>query len=266
MNSRCRTLIPPQTAARVQLTNTREENKEFMSARRLKPSVGGAGEAASEVISQPDKVVDAIYRGILMGRFVPGQKLIEADLGLSFGVSRGPVREALKRLSAEGVVELTRHRGGYIRVLTRREAIDFLEILEVLTCFIARKAVAAAGTLKNAAEVREAFEMLARYRNPQAKGKQLLEQRVHFYDTLIKAGGNSQIASVMPMMRIHLLRLQAERYFSGADLRDRIDEYAAVTEAVLSGDAPQAERAMRRHIKQAQARLAKLPEEAFARE
>ena len=70
----------------------------------------------------------------------------------------------------------------------------------------------------------------------------------------------------MPMMRIHLLRLQVERYFSSSDLRNRIEEYAAVTEAVLSGDAPQAERAMRRHMKQVHARFAKLPDEAFARE
>jgi DNA-binding GntR family transcriptional regulator len=207
-----------------------------MSGRQLKLSAGDAGEAPSDTISSPDKVVDAIYQGILMGRFVPGQKLIEADLGLSFGVSRGPVREALKRLCAEGVVESTRHRGGYIRVLTRREAIDFLEILEVLTCFIARKAVAAAGITKNAAKVREAFEMLARFRTPLSRDKLLLGQRV-----------------------------QVERYFSSSDLRNRIDEYAAVTEAVLSGNAPQAERAMRRHMKQARARLAKLPDEAFAR-
>ena len=51
-----------------------------MSGRQLKLSAGDAGEAPSDVISSPDKVVDAIYRGILMGRFVPGQKLIEADL------------------------------------------------------------------------------------------------------------------------------------------------------------------------------------------
>ncbi len=201
------------------MKNYRKENEEFVSGRRLKLSAEDAGEAPSDVISSPDKVVDAIYRGILMGRFVPGQKLIEADLGLSFGVSRGPIREALKRLSAEGVVESTRHR----------------------------------------------FEMLARFRNPLSRDKLLLGPRVHFYDTLIKAGGNSQIASVMPMMRIHLLRLQVERYFSSSDLRNRIDEYAAVTEAVLSGNAPQAERAMRRHMKQARARLAKLPDEAFAR-
>src|SRR5882762_6860423 len=95
-----RTLTPSQISARVQFKNYREENEEFMSGRQLKLSAEDAGEAPSDVISSPDKVVDAIYRGILMGRFVPGQKLIEADLALSFGVSRGPIREALKRLSA----------------------------------------------------------------------------------------------------------------------------------------------------------------------
>lgn len=237
-----------------------------MSGRRLKLPVGDVGETVSDVISSPDKVVDAIYRGILTGRFVPGQKLIEADLGLSLGVSRGPIREALKRLCAEGVVELTRHRGGYIRVLTRREAFDFMEILEVLTCFIARKAVAAAGSAEKVAEVREAFEALAHYRDPFHGDKLMPEQRGHFYDTLIKAGSNSQIASVMPMMRIHLLRLQVEPYYSGTDMRSRIDEYAAITEAVLAGDAPQADKAMRRHMKLMHDRLAKLPDEAFARD
>jgi len=68
-------------------------------------------------------VVDAIVSGIRLGRFVPGQKLVEADLTESIGVSRGPVREALKRLAAEGIVSLTRHRGAYIRVLTRPKSI-----------------------------------------------------------------------------------------------------------------------------------------------
>jgi len=236
-----------------------------MSGRQLKAPVKEADEAASDSISSPDKVVDAIYRGILTGRFVPGQKLIEVDLGLSLGVSRGPIREALKRLCAEGVIELTRHRGGYIRVLTRKEAFDFLEVLEVLTSFIARKA-AVAHNAQTAASVREAFEMLARFRDPLGGDGPFLEQRGYFYDTLMKAGGNSQIASIVPVMRIHLLRLQVEPYYSSADLRNRIDEYAAVTDAVLSGDPALAERAMRRHMKQMHERFAKLPDEAFAQE
>ena len=62
-------------------------------------------------LSSPDQVVAALIRGLQAGRYVPGQRLIEADLTKELKVSRGPVREALKRLAAEGLVSLIPHRG-----------------------------------------------------------------------------------------------------------------------------------------------------------
>ena len=73
-------------------------------------------------MSGSDRVVAAIVGGILSGRYGPGQKLIEADITQAVGMSRGPVREALKRLDAEGIVTLMPHRGAYIRAMTRDEA------------------------------------------------------------------------------------------------------------------------------------------------
>ncbi|WP_411341204.1 GntR family transcriptional regulator [Sphingopyxis sp. J-6] len=218
-----------------------------------------------EGVSSPDRLIDAIHRGILVGRYVPGQKLIEADLTQSLGISRGPVREALKRLSAEGVVELSRHRGAYIRSLTRREALDTLEILEVLTALIARLAANAIVSEQNADLVRDAFGWLERFKDPALENLAFTEQRSHFYDTLIRIGGNSQLQSVMPMMRVHLLRLQVESYFSPEDRRDRVDEYAAITDAVLAGDAARAQRAMYEHMMKMRQRIERLPEEAFVR-
>src|SRR6267143_6057203 len=93
-----------------------------------------------ERASFPDIVVNAIIRGVHAGRLVPGQRLVEADLTRNLGVSRGPVREALKRLAAEGVVTLNRHRGAYLRVLTRAEVYETLVVLEVLTGLMARLA------------------------------------------------------------------------------------------------------------------------------
>lgn len=226
--------------------------------------------AASDSASSPDKVVDAIHRGILAGRYVPGQKLIEADLTQSLGVSRGPVREALKRLDAEGVVELTRHRGAYVRSLTRIEAVDLLEILELLTGFIARIAATAVARKRtmgeqNARELEEAFHLLERFKDPTLENAAFLEQRSHFYDALIAVGENSQIQSVMPMMRIHLLRLQVQPFFNSEDRQDRLNEYAAITVAVLSGDKAGAQKAMRQHMTHMRQRIAQLPDEAFAR-
>lgn len=224
----------------------------------------------SETTSSPEKVVDAIHRGILAGRYVPGQKLIEADLTERLGISRGPVREALKRLDAEGVVELTRHRGAYIRSLSRIETLDLLEILELLTSLIAVRAALAVAKERepdrpSTQKLQEAYKWLSHFQDASPENSAFLEQRSHFYDALIAVGGNSQLQLVMPMMRIHLLRLQVQPYFSSEDRQDRLDEYAAITAAVVKGDSGLARKAMRIHMKRMNQRIARLPDEVFAK-
>jgi DNA-binding GntR family transcriptional regulator len=213
--------------------------------------------------SSSDRVVNAIIRGILSQRFVPGQKLIEADLTASLGVSRGPVREALKRLDSEGVVLLTPHRGAYVRAMSRTEALDLLIVLESLTAVIARLAAETVAQGANARKISEAYEQLESFHNQSAEDMAFIDRRRHFYDTLIAIGRNTQVATVMPTIRIQLLRLQAQPYLTSQDLQSRLDEYSAITRAVLAGDSKLAERAMRQHMKGMQRRIANLPDEAF---
>ncbi len=220
----------------------------------------------AESPSSPDKVVTAIYRGILAGRIVPGQKLIEADLAATLNVSRGPIREALKRLQAEGVVVNTRHRGAYVRILTRQEAFDFLDILSLLTGFIARSAAEA---IKNGDDAfrRKRAEPLAMLDHLQSvKGPDDLGHEIsrRFYDALIAIGGNSQIASIMPVMRIQLFRMQGRSSATRQIQEQRIVELADIARAVLAGDPALAQRAMARHMRLTHKRLQALPEDAFA--
>ena len=232
---------------------------------RTKPAQSPARDIAEDVSkpSSSDRVVAAIIKGILTGRYVPGQKLIEADLTQTLGMSRGPVREALKRLDAQGVVELTPHRGAYICAMRREEAGDLLVILEDLTALMVRLAAQAVSRGADAEEMSEAYQWLEKFRDGSAGDIAFIEKRRHFYDTLMVIGGNRQLHAVMPIMRIHLLRLQAQPYLSAEDRQNRLDEYSAITHAVLAGDAKAAERAMRRHLKQMQKRIARLPDDAF---
>jgi DNA-binding GntR family transcriptional regulator len=222
--------------------------------------------SAAETASSPDKVVTAIYRGILAGRIVPGQKLIEADLAATLGVSRGPIREALKRLHAEGVVENTRHRGAYVRILSRQEAFDFLEVLTLLTSFIARKA--AEVIAQNADDLEKAHESdlatLRHFLNVDRADQLHLETNRRFYDALISIGGNSQIASIMPVMRIQLFRMQGHTTASPQAQQQRIAEFSEVARHVLAGDAAGSQKAMGRHMRLTLKRLESLPDEAFA--
>ncbi len=73
-----------------------------------------------------EQVADAIRVKIIKHELEPGQRIIESDIAQSFGVSHGPVREALRQLEQEGIVEYTRNAGCSVRDL------DFVEIIEVL--------------------------------------------------------------------------------------------------------------------------------------
>jgi DNA-binding GntR family transcriptional regulator len=221
--------------------------------------------AATRSISSPDRIVESIVDGVRSGRYVPGQKLIEADLTHGLGVSRGPVREALKRLAAEGVVTLTLHRGAYLRVLTRAEVYETLVVLEVLTGLMARLAAETVDGGGHARQMREAFRWLAAYKAGEAGGMDQIKMRRHFYDALAEIGGNRQLGRIMPTMQIHLLRLQLQPYQTAEARRVQLRGYAEVAEAVLAGNAQLAERAMRRHIRRTRARYEHIPDAAFAR-
>lgn len=214
-------------------------------------------------ISSPDKVVFAIYNGILSGRIVPGQKLIETDLARIYDVSRGPVREAFKRLHAEGVIVTTHHRGAYVRSLTRDEALDFLEIVEALTDLMVRKAAEAIHGFGGAVppELAEAYATIENYAEI-TEGDQV-ESSWHFYDALMTLSGNSQITSVVPSMRLQLFRTQYSSYLDREAKKQRALEYAKVARKVLAGDSNGAREAMRIHVEKTQKRLMAVPSEVF---
>jgi DNA-binding GntR family transcriptional regulator len=226
-------------------------------------SAAPKGEVAERAkLSSPDRVVDAILRGIRAGQYVPGQRLIEADLTRGLSVSRGPVREALKRLAAEGVLTLTRHRGAYVRSLSRDEVRDSLVVLETLTGLMAKLAARRIGDSKSVEILRAAYKRLLNFKETGGSAA-FLDERRHFYDALIAIGKNRQLARLMPLMQIHLLRMQFQSYVTPRDRQRQFEEYEAITSAVLAGDARRAERVTRLHIRRTRISLMRLPDDAF---
>lgn len=220
-------------------------------------------ESGKERKSSPEIVVNAIVRGVQMGRLVPGQRLVEADLTRNLGVSRGPVREALKRLAAEGVVTLTRHRGAFVRALTRDETHDTLIVLEVLTGLVASLAAQSINKGSNRATLRAEHAKLMAFRE-QPDSIAFLNQRSAYYDCLIRMGANRELGRLMPLMQIHLLRLQFHSFVTTEQRVKQFEEYDAISRAVLAGNEKLAERLMRLHIRRTRIAWSRLPEEAFA--
>ena len=90
-------------------------------------------------------IVERLREDILAGRLPPGSRLIECDLTARFAVSRGPVREALRRLSADGLIEHWPHRGAVVRRLSAREIGELFQIRVEMEALAARLAAAGDG-------------------------------------------------------------------------------------------------------------------------
>lgn len=213
--------------------------------------------------STPDRVVNAINEGIIRRRYSIGQRLVESDLTRDLKVSRGTVREALKTLSAEGVVKLTPHRGAFIRSLSRKEANDLLVVLEVLCGVAARLAAKCIGRGDNLKQFKVAERAITGLRNGAAVGG-FAEERARFYQTMLKIGGNAELERVMPLAHIYLFRTQFQGLWSDKDIAAVFKEYQEVATAVLAGDVTLAESRMRRHIRKTGERMGRLPDSAFA--
>jgi len=212
--------------------------------------------------TSPDRVVDAILGSIRSGNFVPGQRLIEADLTRDYRVSRGPVREALKRLAAEGVLTLTRHRGAYVRAMSRGEVRDSLIVLEALVGLMASLAARRIASDENAARMRDAHERLLAFRDDGGTSA-FLDERRRFYDTIIQIGGNLELKRMLPLIQIHLLRMQFQAYITPRDREKQFKEYETITETILRGDTMRAQKVASLHIRRTRLSLMRLPDEAF---
>ncbi len=215
--------------------------------------------------SSPDQVVRALTEGLKFGRYVPGQRLIEADLTSELKLSRGPVREALKRLAAEGLVSLIPHRGAYIRKLTRREVHDILAIQESLTGLAARIATERIEEGDNRQTFEAEFSRLMSFRDGQDT-MAFLEERSRFYRTLVLIGGNQELTRFVPTLQLHLLRMQFQQHLTPGDRKRQFKEYENLAACILGDNAGKAETLMRQHVRRTRLAIERLPNEAFAEE
>ncbi|MEJ8857370.1 GntR family transcriptional regulator [Variovorax robiniae] len=206
-----------------------------------------AAEAPAKPRSTPDRVADAISKGILTRRFTVGQRLVEADLTRDLGVSRSTVREALRILASSGVVDLTPHRGAVIRSLSREDAASLLGVLEVLTGLAARLAATNIRIGNNAKRFEAAAQTLISANTPEALDR-VLDGRANYYRVMFEIADSSELSRVLPQARAHLFRAQFYNFLTTADLRSMVAEYRGITEAILEGDPVKAEARTRKHL------------------
>jgi DNA-binding GntR family transcriptional regulator len=197
---------------------------------------------------------------IAEGRIAAGARLTEAALAARFAVSRGPVREALRHLAAEGLVLHHRHRGAEVRRMSRAEVAALYEVREMMEGLAARLAAARLGDPAARARLAAAFRALEA---AAAGGADYAAANVAFHALVVELAGNAPLSATLARLRLPALRTQ----FRLLEAQDAVAESQAahlgIAAALRAGDGIAAEAAMRAHVRAAAARLQALPDDAF---
>ena len=211
-------------------------------------------------VSAVDQVMEAIKAGIRDARYVPGQRLVEPDMMRDFDVSRGTVREALRRLAAEGFVSIELYRGASIRKMSRGEFVELNEIRALLEGYAA--ALAAQRMSKTERKKLLDLEQLWDRGTQNLSYAQYNEQ---FHALIVAASRHKQLPNFVQQAQLSIFRLQFHSILQTpvATRRSRL-EHRRIVKAILKGDTTGAETAMRQHIQNSAVVIMGAPDTFFS--
>jgi DNA-binding GntR family transcriptional regulator len=194
-------------------------------------------------LPQGQDVYQRILGDIRSGARMPGDRLTEVDLAETYKISRTPVREAMRRLEADGLVEHSPRRGASIRKLDHAEISELYDMRRVL------EGAAAEFAARAASEV-ELAELAAIHRAMQkAKGiAALYDLNQQFHAALLDAARNRYLVKSVAAIHKTLLILGRSTMEDGARAGEAIREHAAILAALEDRDPATAGDAMRAHI------------------
>jgi DNA-binding GntR family transcriptional regulator len=213
----------------------------------------GALEAAGAAQPLAQAIYSRLKEQIVTFRLKPGESLQELRLAASFAVSRTPIREALRMLSREGLVEIRPRQGACVAAISVSDVLDAYEVrfhLEPVATRKAARAVTPEALARMDALVESCVERPASFGDVWAAER----ADVAFHDLILAQAGNLLIQKVVQEVRLRIHRLAF--YVPPPRYRQSHDEHRAIIRALRAGDADEAEARMREHIQSA--RLASL--------
>lgn len=189
-------------------------------------------------------VVQAIRERIVSGELAPGTRLVESRLSQELGVSRMPVREALRTLAVEGVLTVEPRRGASVASYTPEQVRELVEVRATLEGLNAKLAARRLNP-----------EMTSRLKSILAEGARtaktddvakLQEDNKNFHDALASVAANSVLRELVRSLRERTAPIFAP--YSRKRARQNWEEHAAIVRAVIAGDAELASLLAARHV------------------
>jgi DNA-binding GntR family transcriptional regulator len=191
-------------------------------------------------------VFEALRQAIISGELKPGERLMEVQLAEEMGVSRTPVREAIRKLELEGLVVMIPRKGAYVAGLSLKDAADVFEIRESLEGLAA--ALAAERITDEEIEILE--RILKEITKAAEKGdvEAIIKKDAEFHQILFNATRNERLAQMVNNLKEHIDRFRVQSFSNPSRIRDIMKEHRKIVDAIKDRDAERAEKLAKAHI------------------
>ena len=201
----------------------------------------------NEYLPLRDVVFNTLRQAILRGEFKPGERLMEIQLANKLGVSRTPIREAIRKLELEGLVIMIPRKGAEVADITEKSLRDVLEVrkaLEELAVQLACEKI----TQEELEELEKAGENFKKVLNRSKDITEVAEADVRFHDVIYMATDNQKLILLLNNLREQMYRYRVE-YLKREEAHPQlIAEHAAIIEYISKGEKKAATDIMCKHI------------------
>lgn len=199
-----------------------------------------------EYLPLRDVVFHTLREAILRGDLKPGERLMELQLAEKLGVSRTPIREAIRMLEQEGLAVTMPRRGAEVARMTLKDMEDVLEIREALDELAVRIACARITDeqLQKLSEVKRQFESSTQTGDV----KQIAEADVSFHDVIYEATGNPKLVTLLNNLREQVYRYRVEYLKNPKNYPVLIKEHEAILQSLKDREVGRAVSAMQEHV------------------
>ena len=215
-------------------------------------SVVSTGSVPENTRTLADRVFARLQDDIVRGEILPGSKVSETELASRYGVSRGPLREAIRRLESRKLLERVVHVGTRVASLSVNDLIEIYHVREALEGMAARLAA----EHMTPEEVRGLYDVLAQHEQQQDLREDVAyfqrEGDLDFHYRIILGSHNATLSQLLIGELYHLVRMYRYQFSTVANRPQKaLNEHRRIVEAIEARDGEMAELLMRRHISSA---------------
>ena len=202
------------------------------------------------------KVYRQIRDNILSGKYITNEELKEKNIGEELGVSRTPVREALRQLELEGLVSIITNKGAFVVGVSLEDIKDIFEMRVLLEGLCAKKA--AMNITQEQIEQLDENICLAKFHAQNKHYDKLVMQDSKFHEILYEASGSRELNKILKDYHEYVARVRKISLEDETRINESVSEHKKIAEAIKKHDCDLAEKCARMHISNTIANIDKI--------